>query len=359
MLSPAVGRGPFPTPVGPVQRYRCPSCHQEIFFRNTVCLACGIQLLFDPDRGFSDMAETGHPCANRGQINCNWSADEPGALCLSCQHTTVVPDLSVPANIDRWERIETVKRPLILMLHRLGLPLFDEAGMPVPRFELKGETGDATAPRVLTGHAEGTITLNIAEADDAERERIRAEMNEPYRTLTGHLRHEVAHHYWDVLTEERPDRLETLRAIFGDDRQDYGAALQAHYAEGAPPDWAESYISAYATAHPWEDFAETWAHVFHLLDGLETAQAFGLKAPQDLPEGLERLVREPMPRLAQAWVELTIALNAVNEAMGHETFYPFVLAPPVVAKQEAIRSLIVEANSGDAAAAPSGSALPR
>ncbi|MFQ6774602.1 putative zinc-binding metallopeptidase [Cereibacter sphaeroides] len=359
MLPLAVGRGPFPTPVGPVQRYRCPSCHQEIFFRNTVCLACGIQLLFDPDRGFSDMAETGHPCANRGQINCNWSADKPGALCLSCQHTTVVPDLSVPANIDRWERIETVKRPLILMLHRLGLPLFDDAGMPVPRFELKGETGDATAPRVLTGHAEGTITLNIAEADDAERERIRAEMNEPYRTLTGHLRHEVAHHYWDVLTEERPDRLETLRAIFGDDRQDYGAALQAHYAEGAPPDWAESYISAYATAHPWEDFAETWAHVFHLLDGLETAQAFGLKAPQDLPEGLERLVREPMPRLAQAWVELTIALNAVNEAMGHETFYPFVLAPPVVAKQEAIRNLIVEANSGEAAAAPSGSALPR
>lgn len=139
MLPPAVGRGPFPTPVGPVQRYRCPSCHQEIFFRNTACLACGIQLLFDPDRGFSDMAETGHPCANRGQINCNWSADEPGALCLSCQHTTVVPDLSVPANIDRWERIETVKRPLILMLHRLGLPLFDEAGMPVPRFELKAK----------------------------------------------------------------------------------------------------------------------------------------------------------------------------------------------------------------------------
>lgn len=213
---------------------------------------------------------------------------------------------------------------------------------------------------MLTGHAGGTITLNIAEADDAERERIRAEMNEPYRTLTGHLRHEVAHHYWDVLTDARPDRLDRLRAIFGDDRLDYGAALQGHYAEGAPPGWAESHISAYATAHPWEDFAETWAHVFHLLDGLETALAFGLIAPQDLPEGLERLVREPMARLAGAWVELTIALNAVNEAMGHETFYPFVLAPPVVAKQEAIRSLIVEANpTDDAASPPSASALPQ
>ncbi|MGP3698564.1 zinc-binding metallopeptidase family protein [Rhodobacter sp. NSM] len=329
-----------------MQRYTCPSCQQEIFFRNTACLACGTQLLFDPEAGFSDLEQGGEPCANRLTINCNWAAHAGGTLCLSCLHTTMVPDLSIPENTDRWERIETAKRPLILMLHRLRLPLFDAEGTPVPRFELKGDMLDGTAPRVLTGHANGTITLNVAEADDAERERIRSEMNEPYRTLTGHLRHEVAHHYWDVLTEARPERLETLRSVFGDDRQDYAAALQTHYAEGAPPDWPEGFISAYATAHPWEDFAESWAHVFHLLDGMETALAFGLLSRQDLPVQLEDLVLQPMTRLSHAWVDLVIALNAVNQALGHETFYPFVLAPKVVEKQEAIRQLIAEAADG-------------
>jgi len=52
---------------------------------------------------------------------------------------------------------------------------------------------------VLTSHCNGLITLNIAEADDAERERRRVKFHEPYRTLLGHLRHEVAHYYWDRL----------------------------------------------------------------------------------------------------------------------------------------------------------------
>ncbi|WP_101339872.1 putative zinc-binding metallopeptidase [Cereibacter azotoformans] len=327
-----------------MQRFSCPSCRQEIFFRNTACLACGAQLRFDPDTGFADLQEgSGTPCANREVINCNWTAHEGVPLCLSCLHTTVVPDLSIHDNRERWERIETAKRPLILMLHRLRLPLFDGQGAAVPRFELKGDPLDGSAPRILTGHANGTITLNIAEADDAERERIRSEMNEPYRTLTGHLRHEVAHHYWDVLTEGRADRLGQLREVFGDERQDYAVALQTHYAEGPPPDWPDHFISAYATAHPWEDFAESWAHVFHLLDGIETAQAFGLLTSATLPQGLEALIEEPMSRLTGVWVELVIALNAVNQALGHETFYPFVLAPAVVRKQEAIRALIREA----------------
>jgi len=323
-----------------MKRYCCPSCRQEIFFHNTACLSCGTRLLFSPEGGFSalEASPTGG-CANRSAINCNWRALSTGGLCLSCAHTTVVPDLSVSGNAARWERLENAKRPLILMLWRLGLPLTASDGTPAPRFELKGDPVDTGAPRVLTGHESGTITLNISEADDAERERIRTEMKEPYRTLTGHFRHEVAHHYWDVLTGEAPDSLAQLRAIFGDDRQDYRAALEAHYANGAPSHWRQSYISAYASAHPWEDFAETWAHVLHLLDGLETAQAFGI-ARLELPDDIERLIRVPMDDLAPAWIDLSVALNAVNQAMGHETFYPFVLSSAVIHKLDAVRDLV-------------------
>ncbi|MFN4100588.1 MAG: putative zinc-binding metallopeptidase [Pararhodobacter sp.] len=325
-----------------MRRFSCPSCEAEVFFANTACLNCNTVLVYAPGQGFLADPEAVQ-CVNRSEIGCNWAAEEGSALCLCCQHTTMVPDLTVDGNMTRWARIEAAKRPVIRSLYRLGLPLVDDTGQPVPVFELKGDALTPEGPRVLTGHEHGTITLNIAEADDSEREARRSAMGEPYRTLAGHFRHEVAHHYWEVLTEHDPARLETLRAVFGDDRQDYAAALQAHYSNGPPVDWMQSYISSYATAHPWEDFAETWAHVMHLLDGLETARAFGLVS-DDLPEDLGALASLPMQRLADAWIDLSVALNAVNQAMGHETFYPFVLTPPVIAKMEAIRAVIAEAS---------------
>jgi Uncharacterized protein conserved in bacteria len=319
-----------------MRRFQCPSCRHEVFFANTACLSCGTALVYTPGQGFA----AGAPfCANRATIGCNWAAEGAEGLCLSCRHTTLVPDLSVEGNTERWARIEAAKRPVIRALHHLGLPLIDAAGNPAPVFELKGDSADPGVPRVLTGHENGTITLNIAEADDAERERMRTAMGEPYRTLSGHFRHEVAHHYWDVLTDADPSTLDRLRAVFGDDRLDYGQALKAHYENGPPADWAERFISAYATSHPWEDFAETWAHVLHLLDGLETARYFGL-VDAGLPQDLADLVDLPMERLAEVWISLSVALNAVNQAMGHETFYPFVLNPPVIAKMEAIRRLL-------------------
>lgn len=328
-----------------MKRYSCPSCAQEIFFHNTVCLNCGAALVFRPGTGFAVLEPAGPiaHCANREAIACNWAAQENGGLlCFSCAHTTVVPDLSVPGNPAKWERIETAKRPLMLMLLRLGLPLADAQGSPVPRFELKGDPLVPGAPRVLTGHENGTITLNIGEADDAAREAVRNAMGEPYRTLTGHFRHEVAHHFWDEMTAADPARLAQLRAVFGDETRDYASALQAHYAQGAPADWERHFISAYASSHPWEDFAETWAHLFHVLDGLETAQAFGLLQGADLPEGLEALADTPFDRLAPAWINLSVALNALNQAMGYESFYPFVLSPEVVTKLETIRQIIAD-----------------
>lgn len=320
-----------------MRRFQCPSCHHEVFFANTACLNCGTRLIYAPGRGFLAPGAGARPCANRDAIGCNWAAEANG-LCPSCRHTVMVPDLAVAGNVERWARIESAKRSVIRALHALGLPLADARGNPAPIFELKGDPLTA-GPRVMTGHLAGTITLNIAEADDAEREAMRSALHEPYRTLSGHVRHEVAHHYWEVLVEPDPARREALRAVFGDDRQDYGAALDVHYRDGPPADWSRRFISAYASAHPLEDFAETWAHVLHLLDGLETARAFGLVS-RALPATLPALAARPMPELTDAWVRLSVALNVVNQAMGHETFYPFVLNPPVIDKMEAVRRLI-------------------
>lgn len=332
-----------------MQRFHCPACASEIWFHNTDCLQCGAGLLWRPEAGGGAFVQTGPDhatCANRAVIRCNWEAMAGQRLCRSCRHTTVVPDLSVPGNDVKWARFETDKRALLALLGALGLPLSDAEGAPSPRFEFRADPMDPRAPRVLTGHADGVITLNIAEADDAERERIRSEMGEPYRSLPGHLRHEVAHHFWQVLVQNDPQRLQDIRAVFGDDRADYREALAAHYRNGPRRDWAQFYVSAYAASHPWEDFAESWAHVLHLLDGIETATAYGLLGPTGLPSNAGALLGVPMKRLAGPWIDLSIALNAVNAAMGHSSFYPFVLRPPVIAKLEAIRALISQAGQG-------------
>ncbi|KEP70089.1 hypothetical protein DL1_20120 [Thioclava dalianensis] len=332
-----------------MQRFQCPACASEIWFHNTNCLHCGTGLIWKSERAaFVRRDASTPPCANRSVIHCNWQAAPGETLCSACRHTTVVPDLSVPGNDVKWARIETDKRALLALLSDLGLPLVDADGAPSPRFEFRADPADPSRPRVLTGHANGVITLNIAEADDAERERIRTQMGEPYRSLPGHLRHEVAHHFWQVLVQSDPARLETIRAVFGDDRADYAASLQNHYKNGPPQNWTASYVSAYASAHPWEDFAESWAHVLHLLDGLETASAYSLLGPSGLPGDVANLVGVPMRRLSGPWIHLSIALNAVNAAMGHASFYPFVLSPDVLGKLDTIRALIASAR-GEAA----------
>jgi hypothetical protein len=189
---------------------------------------------------------------------------------------------------------------------------------------------------VFTGHDNGLITINLAEADDAERERRRHQMGEPYRTLLGHFRHEIAHYYWTRLVENSPS-LEQFRDLFGDEQRDYGGALQNYYSWGAPADWPERFVSAYASSHPWEDFAETWAHYFHMVDTLETANAFGLivkpKVSQSVAARLDfNPLGSDMDRLIEAWLPLTFAVNSINRSMGLHDLYPFVLSPPAIAK---------------------------
>jgi hypothetical protein len=204
-----------------------------------------------------------------------------------------------------------------------------------------------TGPKVLTGHDNGLITLALAEADDVERERRRTQMGEPYRSLLGHFRHEIGHYFWDVLVRDG-GLTDECRAVFGDDSQDYNAALQAYYRNGAPPDWRQHFVSAYATSHPWEDWAETWAHYLHIVDTLEMGAAFGIRV-QPLVTRDETLSTEidldpyqsdNMEKLIGAWLPLTFAMNSLNRAMGNHDAYPFVLSPTVITKLGFVHSVV-------------------
>jgi hypothetical protein len=205
----------------------------------------------------------------------------------------------------------------------------------------------AAATQVLTGHDAGLITINLNEADDAIREKLRTAMGEPYRTLLGHFRHEVGHYFWDILVRDA-GKIEECRAVFGDESADYGDALKRHYAEGAPANWQDSFISAYATAHPWEDFAETWAHYLHIVDTLETASAFGLRIHPvasknralhaDIDFDPHKALS--IEKLVDAWLPLTFAVNSLNRSMGHSDLYPFIVSLPVVRKLKFIHDII-------------------
>jgi hypothetical protein len=226
-------------------------------------------------------------------------------------------------------------------------------------FDMLADDDDPGAPRVMTGHDEGLITLALAEADDAEREKRRAQMGEPYRTLLGHFRHEVGHYYWNVLVRDG-GRVDAFRAVFGDERPDYGEALRAHYARGADESWRGIHVSAYAAAHPWEDWAESWAHYMHIQDSLEMAAAFGLDLRPRLDATGELTARirfdpyaqQDFSRVIEAWMPVTIAVNAMNRCMGTPDLYPFVMSDAVVGKLRYIHGLVLQ--QGSTRTAPGG-----
>ena len=179
---------------------------------------------------------------------------------------------------------------------------------------------------------------------------MRQAMGESYRTLLGHLRHEVGHWFWDVLVQGDPGRLDAFRGLFGDERRDYAEALRRHYAEGPPGDWQRRYVTAYATAHPWEDWAETWAHYLHMVDTLETARAFGLRVRPGIARQEEGLNAEldfdphapghGIERLVGDWLPLTFAVNSLNRSMGQPDLYPFVLSQPAIAKLGFVHAIV-------------------
>ncbi len=348
--------------------FECQHCGQLLFFENTRCERCGHVLGYLPDRTtlsaltaeggdrWRPLATPDEPsrlCANAAYDACNWMvpAEGPDALCCACRLNRTIPNLGAPENLRLWQRLEAAKHRLVYGLLRLGLPLvskFEDAETGLA-FDFRAGSGAMfqEGPQVVTGHAQGLITIDIAEADDAERERHRRDMAEPYRTLLGHFRHETGHHYWERLVRDGVWH-GAFRELFGDERRDYGAALEAHYANGPQPDWQEHYVSSYAGAHPWEDFAETWAHYLHIVDTLETADAFGLRIRPKAGRnpGLEMEIdfdpyrQGDFDALVEAWLPITYAVNSLNHSMGQPDLYPFVLAPTVMGKLRFVHGLI-------------------
>jgi hypothetical protein len=347
--------------------FQCQHCGQLVYFENFRCETCGHDLGYLPDQAALSALELEGEvwralgadgkaryrfCANAAFGVCNWlvPADAAETRCAACRHNRTVPDPGVPDHLARWAKLEAAKHRLIYALQRLDLPLIDRTEDPEHglAFDFLAELPDA--PRVLTGHDHGLITISLAEADDAERETMRQAMGEPYRTVLGHFRHEVGHHYWDLLVRDG-GRLDAFRALFGDERADYAEALKCHYDNGPSPDWSLRFISAYAASHPWEDFAETWAHYLHIVDTLEMGFAFGLKIRPRLP-GTQDLAGSiafdpygagDTQDLVDAWLPLVFAVNSLNRAMGQQDLYPFVLTQGVIEKLAFVHALVRKA----------------
>lgn len=312
------------------------------------------------------------PCRNHLEhAVCNWAVrdDDPNPYCLSCRLNHVIPPLDSPEAIRAWHELETAKRRVLYTLYQLRIPVEGKSERPNGlEFNFKRDSVTPDEPHVVTGHADGVITINAAEADDAFREKVRTGLGETYRTVLGHLRHEIGHYYWEKLIAGGP-RLPAFRAVFGDEQQDYAEAQRRHYGQGAPPDWPSHFVSAYASMHPWEDWAETWAHYLHLTDTLETARSYGLSLqPRTQSLAGAKLAREAavsalridvhdFDELIAGWIPLTVALNNLNRSMGMRDSYPFVLSGPAIEKLRFVHEAVSEA-AASTATGPTAAAVP-
>lgn len=300
-------------------------------------------------------------CANsREPAGCNWMipTEDPESFCAACRLNEVIPDLSVPENPARWQRLEQAKRRLIYTLLKLRLPFNEVAAAPGTTLRFRFLSDPAPGKPVLTGHENGTITLNTVEADDAIREQRRVSLHEPFRTLLGHFRHEIGHFYWDRLIAGTP-LLAPFRALFGDEQADYAAALRQHYEHGPDPAWVQHGVTAYASVHPWEDWAETWAHYLHIIDTIETAAGFGLILRPQHPAAESMRANPGKAATDQAgfqlilstWFPLTYALNSLNRGMGLPDLYPFVLSDRAIEKLRFVHHTVEETQRQSARAA--------
>ncbi len=279
-------------------------------------------------------------------------AEDDNPFCLACRLNHTIPDLTVGRNRERWFRMEQAKRRALYTLLHLKLPLAGAPGENRPALQFRFLADTPGSPPVLTGHHHGLLSVNITEADDAEREKQRVNLHEPYRTLLGHFRHELGHFYWELLIAGT-GRLEKFRQLFGDESCDYNRALKAYYEQGPPADWQVRHLSAYASAHPWEDWAETWAHYQHIVDTIEMAASFGISLAPRQPAAQAmvadaRKLSDTDPgfdRMFQNWLPLTYALNSLNRGMGLPDLYPFVLAAPAKEKLRFIHEVVRDAGN--------------
>ena len=343
--------------------FECGNCAHPLYFENESCEKCGHlsgyydakleMLTFEPATSslISDRSGNAYKyCQNKEYGVCNWliPATDENQFCTACTLNRTIPDLSDNANLSKWQKLEIAKHRLVYQLQRLGLA--------IPAKEHHPETGlsfDFIAkqndPQIMTGHADGLITILLSEADSVFREKMRKEMAEPYRTLIGHFRHEVGHYFWDRLVATDQNLLHEFRTVFGDERADYGQSLKKHYQNGAPGNWQENFISEYATSHPWEDWAETWAHYLHIMDMTETGYYFGMSVDPIIKDKSLRGAVQFDPyeikdflSIYKIWAPMSFAINSLNRSMGIPDAYPFVVSATVVEKMKFIHRLIIK-----------------
>jgi hypothetical protein len=346
--------------------FKCQQCGQLLYFENTFCERCGYKLGFSPDdlelltiipierqlfTNILNAKKRYRYCANSQHEVCNWLVDasDQNQFCAACRLNHTIPDLSNPEHIIRWRKLEIAKHRLVYTLLRLGLPAFAKANDSDAGLAFDFLVDQDPKQKVIMGHAHGLITINLAEADEVKRVRTREQLGEPYRTLLGHFRHESGHYYWDRLIQKDEERLHEFRSVFGDERADYNEALKKHYDENSSINWTDSFVSNYASAHPWEDWAETWAHYLHVMDTLETAHSLGMRINPVAVSKVEMLSAEykndpfevtNFQQLVDLWIPLTIGINSLNRSMGQPDFYPFIVSPGIIKKLDFIHRLI-------------------
>lgn len=334
------------------------SCGVRVFFDDYWCTACGADLGYAPAKSeflSRPPGGTGFVAADGGQWKacrnrelhaaCNWllPADDPGHFCVACRLNSIIPNLSTEHNLVLWRRMEHAKRRLVYSLIQLGLPLEAAPGRAPLRFEFledQRSNPQVAESLVMTGHRAGIITINLLEADDVARHVVREQMSERYRTLLGHFRHESGHYYHELLAPPGPARDE-FRALFGDERDDYAAALAKHHEAGPASDWSNRFVSPYASSHPMEDWAECWSHYLHITDGLETARATRFIAAPAADWDTE----------VSLWISVSVRLNELARGLGVDDPYPFVLNGPVRDKLAFIHRRLAATPSAGAAAA--------
>jgi hypothetical protein len=347
-----------------MRAFSCPNCAALVFFENSVCVTCGsdigflrpmgtfVKLLPNAHGGLSYQHGDGTawvPCRNAHLATCNWLATSNAGegLCSCCDLTRTRPGDDDMEGLVAFARAEAAKRRLLFQLDNLGLPTTSRKENPDGGlvFDLLSSRDS----KVITGHDHGVITIDLAEGDDPHREAVRASLGEAYRTMLGHLRHEIGHWYWEVLVEYS-EHLTAFREIFGDETRDYDEALKEHYGTKGRDDWHAAFVSDYAASHPWEDWAECFAHYLHMTDTLQTASSYGVKIDgPDLDLATARDARvattprenyEDFDQMLSAWLTLSYALNAMNRSMGMNDVYPFVLVPAVIEKLRFVHGLI-------------------
>ena len=322
-----------------MKAFVCRVCDNPLYWENSVCVSCGTSLGYSREERAIVPVENGaytdgdgvtrRICRNLNLSGCTWLTDRDDGFCFSCALTRTRPADDDVEGMSQYPVAEQAKRRLIYELDELGFPIVTREQDPE-----QGLTFDllySTEEKIFIGHDSGVITIDLAESDAAYRERMRIQLDEPYRTMLGHLRHEVGHYFEAQLV--RGDLIGTARELFGDESESYADAIDRHYEEGPPADWQSSFISQYATMHPFEDFAETFAHYLHIWDAVDTANEFGLTTVH--PEAFTSF----RDLVTGVWMPLAIALNQINRSIGKDALYPFVIPAPVLDKLDFVASL--------------------